>query len=261
MRRVNGDKPQAIIFKFGGSSATTMEGTNKDYIRSFFSALKMDLPKLYDRIILVIGGGPRIRALQETVEGDSAKNLIAREALWEHAQALLEVSKEFGWDVTPVVPHSAEEAEKMIASKKDGVMAMSWLRDGQSTDASAVLAARGLQEAGYGVTMVMLSNINRIFTADPKKDPQAKPISVTSVPLLVNEGVFIDDPKAFKPGMHIALDPVAVSLLNGYGDTAPTIFFCHGADTKNTHAYLTGETFHDGTLLDPQQKKTRYGEK
>ncbi|PWU24142.1 hypothetical protein C5B42_00575 [Candidatus Cerribacteria bacterium 'Amazon FNV 2010 28 9'] len=251
------NKEKALVLKFGGSGATTIEGANVEYLTSFLSSL-VDVFSQYERIGLIIGGGPRIRSLQKTVNTDYEKNMIAREALWEHAEQLLDVIIELGLEAVPVIPHSIDEAIQIINLQLGKVVVLSWLKEGQSTDASAIFLADEWQFQGYEATIVILSNVTHIFTSDPKIDPQAKSIQSSNVKALVEQNILVDDPLAFKPGMNVTIDPVAVAHLLEMEDNAPKIFFGDYKDAESVRAFLLGLVPQNGTILSTQCVKTIY---
>ena len=88
---------KAITLKLGGSEATSAEGANYEYLYSFIDQIANTL-NTFDKIGLIIGGGPRIRVLQKTVDTDYEKDMIAREAMWGHAETLSEVASNLGFE-------------------------------------------------------------------------------------------------------------------------------------------------------------------
>lgn len=252
------EKQKALVIKFGGSVATNIEGANEHYLRNFFEHLGLDVLSSVDRLGLLIGGGPRVRELQKSVSTNYEKDMIAREAMWEHAESLRTVAEELGLDPTEAVPHSSKELLEMLPDLENKTVVASWLKDGQSSDASAISLAEAWVNQGYEAAVVILSNVAHIFTADPKKDDSAKPISYSSVDQLVKEGVLIDDPSKFTPGMSVTIDPIAVRTLKDMRDEAPTVFFGNSESYDDVRSFLIGESIQSGTILDPAQNNTEY---
>jgi len=248
------ENKKALVIKFGGSSATNAEGADREYLQSFLTSIEEYLSG-FEKIGLIIGGGKRIRLLQETVATNYEKDMIAREAMWEHAETLREIAQEIGLDPVDQVPHSLEEL-KLLQTQEGRTVTSSWLKDGQSSDTSAILMAEMWLEEGYEALVVILSNVAHIYTADPKKDYLARPIAVSSVQNLVDEKVLSQD--KFIPGMSVTIDPVAVSILTSLGDGAPSIFFGDSADVDGVASFLQGEDVESGTVLDPSIKETKY---
>lgn len=251
-------KERALIIKFGGSVATTPDGANKDYLRSFLKGLGLDLLRSYQRVGLVIGGGSRVRALQKGLETDYQKDMIAQGALWEHAQDLLSVAGEVGLETVDRIPHSRTEAYQMVAHQQKPVLAMSWVTTGQSTDAAAVMLSEMWQQRQYKAEIVILSNVFHILTGDPKQDITARPIRSSSVERLVEEGVLIDNPDDYKSGMNVTIDPVAVRNLLVMNEQIPSLFFGHANDIASVIAYLLGKIPENGTVLKPTNLSTVY---
>jgi uridylate kinase len=206
----------------------------------------------------VIGGGPRIRELQNQVKTDYDKDMIARAALWEHAQQLGEVAAEQGWSYVPIVPRSTGEATRLMQTQREFALALSWLQAGQSTDATAILAADIWRERFRDALVVILSNVAAIYTADPKVDRQARPIRAASVDLLVAQGILQNSVEQFKPGMRATIDPVAVNHLQRMGSQAPSVFFGQAQDINGVRQFLLHHQVQSGTYLDPHIPEIKY---
>jgi uridylate kinase len=253
-------KEKALVLKFGGSQATGMEGADASYLHSFLSHIGIDLLKSYDRVGLVIGGGPRVRVLQASVEGDTAKDMIAKEAMWEHAETLRQVAGSLGLETVSRVPHSPEEMNHILKTDNNPVIAMSWLQDGQSSDTSSIMLAEKWRKEIGQAEIVILSNIAYIFTDDPRNNTMAKAIARSNVRRLVKEKVLSDDPKNFVPGGHVVIDPVGVSkLVSGHNSEMP-LLFGHGGAPVEVLRFLTGHQQEQGTVLHDQYDHTAYVE-
>lgn len=249
---------KALVIKFGGSEATGMEGARKDYLYDFLQSIGSDVFDTYDHIGLVIGGGPRVRALQANVEGDTAKNLVAREVMWEHAETLRDVANAVGLQTVASVPHSPEEMYDLLNTDKSQTIVMSWLKDRQSSDASSILLLEKWAQEIRTAEIVILSNVAYIFTHNPNEVTTARAIIRSNVNQLVRERVLSDDPNSFKPGDHVVIDPVAVSILVRNNNKQIPLFFSHGNNPGDVGKFLTGEQPHYGTLLHNKYSKTVY---
>lgn len=260
MRARRGNE-QALVLKFGGSSSTTMEGANPEYFLPFFKEMQDVLTQHYARLALVIGGGPRIRALQAGVEGDREKDTVAIRALREHAQQLGNFARKSGFSVEAEVPQNEEHAREIFARDRASVITIGGLKTGQSTDTAAVTAAEMFRDQGYEALVVILSNVWRIFTADPKTHPEALPIRRASLNTLVREGVLHNDPAQFRPGMNVTIDPVAVhKLQNQNGRGHIPLWFGHGQDQSNLRRYATNTVPENGTSIVDGNLETEYYE-
>lgn len=251
-------RENSLVIKFGGSQATSIEGAKADYLYGFLNSLGTSLLNSYAHIGLVIGGGPRARALQAQVKGVSQKNLVTRQVMWEHAETLADVSRSLGLSTVKDVPHSPEEMDHILRSDKARVVALSWLQDGQSSDASSISLAEIWMKEIHSAQVVILSNVAYIFTNNPNVVATARAITRSNVRQLVKEGVLTDDPRSFIPGDHVVIDPVAVSRLVRNENIAIPLYFGHGADPVNVKVFLNGMQTNKGTILNKKYVRTEY---
>lgn len=247
----------ALVIKFGGSQATGMEGAKADYLHSFLSDLGSDILCSYNHIGLVIGGGPRVRALQSQVVTDHEKNMVARQVMWDHAETLKQVAASLGLQTADCVPHTVEEVEWMLKVDINPVVVVSWLKDGQSSDTSSVILAEAWRRQRNMAELVILSNVAYIFTQDPSLIG-ARAIRRSNVKRLVREGVLSDDPSTFTPGGHVVMDAVAVSKLVKHDNTKIPLLFGHGANSTDVRRFLRKVDPEEGTLLNDCYGETIY---
>jgi uridylate kinase len=118
------------------------------------------------------------------------------------------------------------------------VMVAAGWKPGFSTDNDAVILARRF---GAG-TLVNLSNIAKVYTADPKKDPSAQPLDAVSWPefrKIVGE--------EWSPGRNTPFDPAATRAAAA---AHLRVIFADGRDLANLEAILAGRPF-VGTTIGP----------
>lgn len=232
---------RAVVLKFGGSATTNQTGLNPAYLTDFFSGIGIDLTKLFDKAVFVIGGG--IRARKElSLNGPRAALAITR----QHAGQLGQALRGFNFPVCLNVPTNFDELQKLIEITDFGV-AVGGLELGQTTDAVAMSAAQILDSLGYEVSIVVLSNVPAIYTDDPKRNPEAKQVAVATLGQLVELGVLVDDPDTFRHGMNVPLDPIAVYRYKKLDHH--TLFFAGASDTLGVKNYLTRGEVNTGTLV------------
>ncbi|MCL4208695.1 hypothetical protein KJZ63_03635 [Patescibacteria group bacterium] len=232
---------RAVVLKFGGSATTNQTGLNPIYVSDFLSALKVDLMTLFEKAVFVVGGGVRARK-ELSLRGPKGALAITRQHAGELGQAL----RSLGLPISLSVPTTTEMLRGLIAETKFGV-AVGGLELGQTTDAVALSAAQILNDLGYQVSIVVLSNVPAIYTADPKKDSDARQIAVASLEQLVKMGVLVDDMAAFEHGMNVPLDPVAVYRYKSL-DHHP-LFFAGADDAVGVGSFLTQGESNTGTLI------------
>lgn len=262
MTRHGNERPRAAVIKFGGSNATTLEGANVEYLSGFLREVAPLLLSMYARAILSIGGGPRVRVEQQRYTTNEEKDTAGIRIIREHAHQLVSIARSIGLSVASSVPRNERELRELVHNHREFALVLGGLKTGQSSDAAAVTAAEVLQDEGYDAVIVMLSNIRHIFTADPKVNAGARPIQRASIDALVADGVVVNDPKLFVPGMNVALDPVAVSRLQERGRRGKPIrlWFGHGSDVANAKRFLSGKPVQGGTELVSRNKRTAYYE-
>lgn len=230
-----------MVLKFGGSATTNQTGLNPAYLAEFFSALQVDLTKLFEKAVFVVGGGTRARK-ELSLHGPQAALAITR----QHAGQLGQTLRGLGLPICLDVPTDVEKLRQQIEKTNFGV-AVGGLELGQTTDAVAMSAAQILSDLGYQVSIVVLSNVPAIYTFDPKKDSNAQQIAVATLEQLVELGVLIDDPEAFRHGMNVPLDPVAVYRYKNL-DHHP-LFFAGAGDAEGVRKFLTRSDTDTGTLI------------
>lgn len=251
---------KAVVMKLGGSQATDVHGVREGQLAQWFQELGVDFAQLFSRAAFVIGGGQRVRAVQAQLSTNEEKDLAGLQVLQEHAGQVQRVLSQQGYSVHPRVPGNSIEAREFLSQQTESTVALGGLQIGQSTDTVAVTAAEVWQDAGYEAIIVILSNIWNIFTADPKVDPNARPVKTSSIDQLVREGVLLNNPADFRPGMNVPLDPVAVSRLQARQKAGNGIrlWLGHMDDLESTRAFLEGRQPLGGTLLDKKSRKTKY---
>ena len=220
-----------------GGSIVVPEKPDTDFLTKFVLMtsewLKEDKSR---RLILVVGGGGPARIYQNaykdilnsvSINGtndNSEADWIGIMATRLNAQ-LLKAS--FGsLCPNPVVYNPTEEI------KFDGqvLVAAGW-KPGFSTDNDAVLLAENFDAD----TVVNLSNIEKVYTDDPKTNPDAKPLDAIS---WEDFRKMVGD--EWTPGKNTPFDPIASK---GAQQEGITVICAGGRDIENTRAILEGKPF------------------
>lgn len=124
---------------------------------------------------------------------------------------------------------------RRIAAKDNVVVGAGW-KPGWSTDYCAVMAAKNMGAK----KLVNLSNIDYVYTADPRKDPTAtkiEKISWAEFRKLI--------PSEWDPGLSSPFDPVAAKEAEHLGLEVAII---NGAKLEEFENYLAGRPF-VGTII------------
>ncbi len=115
------------------------------------------------------------------------------------------------------------------------LVAAGW-KPGFSSDNDAVLLAEK-----YGAdTVINLSNIEKVYTDDPKKNPNAKPLDHVS---WADFRKMVGD--TWEPGKNTPFDPIASKKAEALG---LTVICASGRDIENTRLILDGGNF-KGTVI------------
>lgn len=222
-----------------GGSIVAPEYPDTEFVSKFVSMVKDFLSKNPDdRLILVVGGGGPARIYQKAFrevtgtaenDGTDAADWIGIMATRLNAQF---VKASFG-DLCkePVVtdPTVAKDFTGRI------LLAAGW-KPGFSTDNDAVLLA----EKFNADTVVNLSNIEKVYTDDPRKNPDAKPldeISWSEFRKIVGD--------EWIPGKNCPFDPIASKKAQEMG----LVVICAGGkNIENTRAILEGKAYTGTTI-------------
>jgi len=193
------------------------------------------------RLAVVTGGGDAARLYI-----GAARRLGASEALcdqigiWTTRMNAYLLITALGSKAHPVVPRTVYELVGALESGK--VVVMGGIQPGQSTDAVAAIAS----ELSGAQLMIKATDVDGIYTADPKKDPNAERIpEITHGELLK---LILD--AGLQAGEYAPLDPVALKIL---ARSRIPIRVVDGRNPENVRKAATGEPI--GTLVKPEEKR------
>ncbi|MGC8555416.1 MAG: UMP kinase [Conexivisphaera sp.] len=157
------------------------------------------------RVVAVAGGGSiarlYIRAARELGASEAALDELG--ILITRANAELLVAA-LGAAAYPSVPRTLEELLAASASNRD-VIIMGGLQPGQSTNAVAALAAESLG----AVMLVNATDVDGVYTEDPRKNPKAVRLEAVGVRELVR---LLSDSE-HRAGTYELLDHVSLRIL------------------------------------------------
>jgi uridylate kinase len=185
------------------------------------------------RFVVICGGGSVCRRYQEAarrigVDSENDLDWIGIRATRLNAEL---VKAAFGHEAHERVIHDPDE--KTDTEKR--IIIGAGFEPGSSTDLRAVQLAARMDAA----EVVNMSNIDHVYTADPKKDPDAEKIKAMTWPQfrkLVGED--------WDPGMNLPFDPVA----SREAEARRLRVMIIGNDLENLRRVLAGEAF-EGTTI------------
>lgn len=155
-------------------------------------------------VLIVVGGGELarsyIQAAKDLKVSSVYQDYIGIAATRLNAQLLISALGDLA-EPTPVTIF-----EKAVrAMLKDKVPVMGGTTPGQTTDAVAAMLA----QSSKSELLVFFTNVDGVYTADPKLDPNAKKIER----MTANDLARLVGTEEVRPGMKIIMDPVAVKLM------------------------------------------------
>lgn len=214
-----------------GGSIVAPETVDAAFL-SDFVALVRDLLKENDkrRFIFVVGGGGPARAWQKAYRevtaggSDDQADWIGIMATRLNAQLLKAVMAE--WCPQDVVIDPTQ-----VGPLVGRVLVAAGWKPGFSSDYDAVLLAERFQAD----KVVNLSNIEKVYTDDPRKNPAAVPIDSIS---WADFRALVGD--EWTPGKNVPFDPVASRHASKIG---LKVVCAAGRDLDNLRALLRGESF------------------
>lgn len=219
-----------------GGSIVAPENPDIEFLASFAALIRGWLSEDNSRkIILVVGGGGPARSYQKAFKSicpnaaDDQADWIGIMATRLNAQLLKAIFQ----DICP--GDVVYDPTKVDVFTGKIIVAAGW-KPGFSTDNDAVLLAER-----FSSTMVInLSNIEKVYTDDPRTNPDAKPID--SISWTEFRKIVGDE---WVPGKNSPFDPVASIHAQNAGIS---VICAAGKDIENLRAILDGKKF-TGTMI------------
>ena len=229
---------KTMILSVGGSIVAP-EFPDVNFLKAFVATVRDFLGKNPDsRLILVVGGGGPARIYQKAFRdvSDSAAGSATDAADWIgimatrlNAQLVKASFGELCRESVVTDPTAANEFTGRI------LVAAGW-KPGFSTDNDAVLLA----EKFGGDTVVNLSNIEKVYTDDPRKNPDAKPLDEIS---WADFRKMVGD--EWVPGKNCPFDPIASKKASELG---LKVICAGGKNLDNVRAILEGKNYIGTTI-------------
>ncbi|MDR2314640.1 MAG: UMP kinase [Spirochaetaceae bacterium] len=187
------------------------------------------------RFILVVGGGEPARAWQNAYR-EIASPVKDEEADWigimaTRLNAQLVKALMGGWCTQEVITNPST-----VGPFVGRILVAAGWKPGFSSDYDAVLLAERFQAD----MVINLSNVNQVYTADPRENPGARPISAITWEEF--RALVGDD---WIPGKNVPFDPVASRHAAKLG---LKVICAGGRDLPNLKNILLGESFL-GTII------------
>ena len=220
-----------------GGSIVAPEFPDAAFLRAFVATIEAFLARdAGSRLILVVGGGGPARMYQKAFRdvagaggADEAADWIGIMATRLNAELVKAAFGGLCMERVVTDPTAAGEFTGRI------LVAAGW-KPGFSTDTDAVLLA----EKFGGGTVVNLSNIEKVYTDDPRKNPDAKPIDSIS---WADFRAMVGD--EWIPGKNCPFDPIASKKAAELG---LKVICADGKNLENVRAILEGKPYIGTTI-------------
>lgn len=220
-------KNEVVVISVGGSLIVPEE-IDTDFLSSL-KELVLNGIKKGKKFIIITGGGKVCRKYQNAANAVSKLTPNDIDWLGIHATRLNSqlVKTILGNKVEDIVVH---DPFAKIVFNKPILIAAGW-KPGWSTDFDAVLLAKRFKAK----KLINLSNIDYVYTADPKTDPKATKIE---------EATWKEFrkiiPKKWSPGLSAPFDPIASKEAESIGLQVAII---NGKKIGELDKFLNGEKF------------------
>lgn len=224
-----------IVFSLGGSLVSPNGGIDTTFLSTFNTFIRSKIIE-GKRFFIVVGGGATARHYRDAGKAVVGKITDADlDWLGIHATRLnAHLLRTIFQDIAH--PRIIDNYSKRRENIDEPVVIAAGWKPGWSTDYCAVLLAKE-----YGCkTLVNMSNIQKVYTSDPKNDPSATPIDTISweefTKLVGN---------TWSPGSNLPFDPVASRLAK---ELKLRVYVLDGRNIENLNNALEDRPF-VGTII------------
>jgi uridylate kinase len=228
---------QIKVISLGGSIVAP-DKVDTAFLARFYAVIRSFLEDENNKVVLVCGGGGPAREYQSAfrnVYGKSshdAEDWIGIAATRLNGALLRHLFRDFCDQDLVVDPTT-------VSGITSGLIVAAGWKPGFSTDYDAVVLAERL----HADTVINLSNIEKVYTDDPKKNPAATPIdSINWEDFRKITG------DTWVPGKNVPFDPIATAHAAKLG---LKVIFAAGKNIGNLEAILYGRKF-VGTVIGPE---------
>ena len=232
----NGEK-EKIVISVGGSLIVPNGGINTDFLSKLNTFIRTQLATTNRQFFLVSGGGATCRHYQNAAKEVIGHELPDEDVDWlgVHTTRLNgHLLRTIFYDIAH--PRIIENYDHKLEHLTERLVIGAGWKPGWSTDYDAVK----LCEDYNMKKIVNLSNIEKVYTKDPKQFADAQPIDHISWPEFRK---LVGD--EWKPGMNAPFDPIASRKAHELGVTVAIM----NGDFPNLERFLNGEQFR-GTVIE-----------
>ena len=224
-----------FVLSLGGSLIVPREGIDNKFLEDFKKTIKSLSGK--NKFVIVCGGGSVARLYIES---------LRKEKISEYLQSLMGISITrsnarflsyfFNHDPDEGIPHDMEHVKNLLRKKDIVFCGALRYADKQTSDSTAAKLANHLDG-----TFINMTNVDALYTSDPRKNKDAKKISkITSKDLNKRANSM-----NYKPGQHFVIDQTAAEII--MKDKIKTYII--GKNVKNLSNLIQGKGFSGTEVL------------
>jgi uridylate kinase len=193
------------VVALGGSLLRPEEAEQRETWMARLRQLVVHLEGNGRKLALVVGGGlPAREAIQlaaPMVKDSHRLDEIGIAATRLNATVLQQLLSEIGCDVAPVIPHTIDDAQRLM--EEHHVIVMGGTVPGHTTDTVAVRLAGAVQARHC----IIATNVSHVYSKDPRHHDDAEALSEITLDQLGDiTGVGVP----LEPGASAVVDPMAV---------------------------------------------------
>ena len=221
------------IISVGGSIIIPSEGFDISFLEKF-RELVISRTKKGQKFVLVVGGGSTCRQYQQAIKkviiiSDKDLDWLGIYTTWYNAEFVRMLFGNLAYQEV------IKDPTKKIKTSKKIIVAGGW-KPGASTDYDSVLLAKNLGAK----ELINMSNIDYVYTADPKIDKNA-----IALPTLTWSELKKIVGSKWTPGANIPFDPKAIDLAKKLD---LTVKFVKGTDLDQIKKALDNQSI-KGTVV------------
>lgn len=212
-----------------GGSLIVPENIDSTYLKEFKRTIEEEITKGWKFVIVTGGGRTARRYIQAAEETDDSitnedKDWLGIHATRMNAQLIRTVFRDIAHPRVNRNPHDLED----FYNFKESVLITAGWRPGFSTDYDATILAKYLDIP----RIANFSDIDYVYTEDPKKNPKAEKIEDIN---WTNFRKIVGD--TWSPGLSAPFDPIASKLAQ---EAHLEVAILNGRNLKNFQSYLEG---------------------
>ncbi len=229
-------KGDVVVLSLGGSLVVPNGGIDTDFLIQFNQFIRNQISSKKRRFFITVGGGGTTRHYQKAAHAVRTEHIDDVDLDWLglHATRLnAQLVRTIFRDIADarVIKHY----EVILKIDAPVAVAAGW-KPGWSTDYCAVTLCQD-----YGIHQAInLTNIDHVYSADPRTNPDAKPLTDLTWD---SYRAMVGD--KWIPGMNAPFDPIASRLAQ---DLNVTVKILNGKNLDNLAKALDDQSF-EGTTI------------